>query len=243
MHLSDTQPASTTEVSSIPSSTTRHIWNTTRSTSVPDSPSSLLSTVSEQLSEISSSESPHISPPSSHFHPKFTLTPSISRYLPDTSASLPLSYPKLPIQSPSTQLPSAPLIVMNTPQYIVSPLAQIPMRYMKNAPSLFKGDYHKVTCFIEHYSHLLEVYQVTSDHDKCQGILEYCSQDVEDFIKSCPDFIDPDWNALKEEILMYYDAERMDTRIRTPDLIQFLVDQHQKPMEDLSAWKKYCREY
>ena len=119
----------------------------------------------------------------------------------------------------------------------------MPLRHMKQAPPLFKGDYQKVTRFIEHYTYLLEHFSVTSDQDKCRGILEYCSQDVEDFITSCPDFIEPDWEALKEEILKYYDAERMDNRIQLPDLIRFLQEQVREPMTTLSHWKKYNRRY
>lgn len=119
----------------------------------------------------------------------------------------------------------------------------MPMRNTKQAPPLFKGEYRRVSRFIEHYCHLLEYYQVTSDRDQCRGILEYCSQEVEDFILACPDYIRPNWEALKEEILKYYDAERMETRIQLSDLIKFLQEQVRKPMTSLSQWKKYSRKY
>jgi len=96
---------------------------------------------------------------------------------------------------------------MTNPMRHISPLAQMPIHGTKRAPPLFKGEYKQVVRFIEHYCHLLEYYQVTSDQDQCRGIIEYCSQDVEDFILSCPDYIVPNWEALKEEILKYYDAE------------------------------------
>jgi len=113
----------------------------------------------------------------------------------------------------------------------------MPIRGTKHAPQLFKGEYRWVARFIEHYCHLLEYYQVTSDQDQCQGITEYCLQDVEDFILSCLDYIVPNWEALKEEILKCYDAERMDTHIQLPDFIIFLSEQVKKPMTNLSQWK------
>jgi len=119
----------------------------------------------------------------------------------------------------------------------------MPLRDTKHAPELFKGQFWKVTRFIEVYSQLLEFYQVTSERDKCRGIIEYCSQTVEDFITMCPNYITPNWNALKKDILKYYDAERMETRIQPSDFIEFLQRQIRKPITTLSQWKKYNRKY
>ena len=72
----------------------------------------------------------------------------------------------------------------------------MPVRGDKKAPETFKGEYWRVACFIDHYTHLINLHHVTDDEDKCRGILEYCSQTVEDFITSCPGYIRADWDAL-----------------------------------------------
>ena len=238
MNLASPQSASTPEVSSFPPSTRRKLWTSTRSISVPPSPSTL-SAVSEPISDVShfeftTTEPSNSSPDHLHSHPEPTITSHLPYNLPDPTTHLSIT---------QLSLPTSPPPIMNNHMYPVSPLAQMPLRHMKQAPPLFKGDYQKVTRFIEHYTYLLEHFSVTSDQDKCRGILEYCSQDVEDFITSCPDFIEPDWEALKEEILKYYDAERMDNRIQLPDLIRFLQEQVREPMTTLSHWKKYNRRY
>ena len=242
MHIPSLHPVSETEVSSFPTPSSRKIWNTVRSTSEPTSPRSL-SPDSEHFSEISYLQSQNLSPAPLHTSPEFISSPSVLPHLSNPPTSLPIPQSLLPFQSLSDPLLPISPMVMNTSPYVISPLARMPMRHTKNAPTLFKGSYRRVTRFISHYSQLLDACQVTSDRDKCHGILEYCSQKVEDFIKSCPHFIVPNWDALKQDILKYYDAERMDSRIQLSDFVQFLVKGLQQPMTNLTQWRKYNREY
>ena len=51
-------------------------------------------------------------------------------------------------------------------------------------------------------------HQVVLEAEKCQGILEYCSQKVKDFIKSFIRYQAGDWQQLQAKILKYYDVER-----------------------------------
>jgi len=116
----------------------------------------------------------------------------------------------------------------------MSNLAKMPRRSSKHAPPLFKGKFWRVTRFVELYCH---------NRDKCKGIVEYCSQTVEDFITSCPNFITPNWEGLKEDILKYYDAERMETCIQLGDFVAFLQKQVKTPITTLTQWKWYNRKY
>jgi hypothetical protein len=235
MNSTDSQPVTEQEDSSI-SITYQELWTKARNISRPASPSEL-SVTSEQVSQsrefsVPTTSSVHPNPePITTYH----LHPNISH----PSTRLPL--PKLPL--PTASIPVLPKRTMTHATYEVSPLAQMPVRGTKHAPPTFKGEYRRVSRFIDHYTHLLQYYQVTSDYDKCKGILEYCSQDVEDFIVACPDFINPKWEALKNEILKYYDAERMETRIQLSDFVRFLQDQSRTTITNLSQWKKYNRKY
>lgn len=97
--------------------------------------------------------------------------------------------------------------------------------------------------FVEHYEHLLGYYNVVTESDKCRGILKYCSQKIEDFIIACPNYITPDWNALRADILKYYDAERMETRITPSEFFTYLNGQMKKSITTLIQWKRYNRNY
>jgi hypothetical protein len=239
MNFAESHSASDKEISSIPI-TRRDLWTSARGISRPVSPSEL-SAISEQLSNVShfditSSDPGNSSTSPIHSHPEST---SASRLLPDISDSTAhISIPQFPLSTESR--PPLPKSKMTNQ---ISSLGQMPLRHTKQAPQMFKGEYRKVARFIEHYTHLLEYHQVTSDSDKCRGILEYCSQGVEDFILSCPGYRKSDWEKLKEEILKYYDADLMKTRIQLPDLIRFLQEQVKTPIKNLTQWMKYNRKY
>src|ERR1700674_2504331 len=216
--------------------TSKQLWASTRSIQEPSSPSTL-SAVSEvpSASDISNLEIISSNPSNS------STAPLLSYTVPSTTSN-----PSPDISDPSThlllpQLPIATVPTMNIPH--LYPLAQMPVRGEKKAPSTFKGEYWKVARIIDHYTHLLKLHQVVTDEDKCKGIIEYCSQTVEDFITSCPSYMELDWNALREDILKYYDAERMESRIQPNDFYTYLNKQTKKRITTLSQWKQYNRKY
>ena len=128
-------------------------------------------------------------------------------------------------------------------QQSMSLLNDMPLRTSKLAPATFRGKYSDVTRFIKQYNRLLEQHKIVSDADKCEGILEYCSHKVGDFIEACRHFHTPNWRLLQAEILKYYDAEREDSKYRPNDLIAFIKQSAIQSMHNLSHWKKYYREY
>jgi hypothetical protein len=78
---------------------------------------------------------------------------------------------------------------------------------------------------------------------KRTGVLEYCSHKVQDFIESCSHFVRPNWQQLQTDILKYYDAERLETRYRPQDLINYLKGSLATLFYNLGHWKKYYRNY
>lgn len=93
------------------------------------------------------------------------------------------------------------------PNTTISPLYNMPMQGSKQAPKTFKGKYKDIDRFIKHYKRLLDQYHIITEPDKCNGILEYCSEKVKDFIESSEHFKNPNWPYLEIELLKYYDAE------------------------------------
>jgi hypothetical protein len=223
--------------------TTNPIWSTARSLSEPASPTSEISNLSDELSELSESvqQLPSTRDSSSHsVHPNPipTTTSTLQSVLSDPSTLL--SLPIIPVST--TKLKSS-TPKMTQSSYVIPPLAQMPIRGNKNAPATFKGNYKYVETFIDHYNRLLDYYHVVSDSDKCRGILEYCNQNVKDFIQINPHYLTPNWDQLQTEILNAYDADRMNSRIRPKEFFKLVQHFGQGQISNLSQWKRYHREY
>jgi len=122
-------------------------------------------------------------------------------------------------------------------------LAQMPHKYHWEAPDTFRGRASIAKEFIEEVEIILTQYKVTTDLDKIKGLLCYCSQSVTKFIHTLNSFHSPDWEHLKAEFLHYYDADQEDVNNRPLDLVRFVEENKQEPMESLGAWLKYYRDY
>ena len=146
-----------------------------------------------------------------------------------------------PHQQPS--LTSLPTMFPQPTNIYLDPLLNMPSRNSKYAPKKFKGKYSDVLRFIQHYNQLLIQYMITNEEDKCNGVLEYVSRSVKDFIKSLPDFITPNWNRLQANILKFYDAERDDNRFQHNDLVDYIQLTSTKHLTTLGQWKEYYREF
>ena len=235
MSIADLQSASEQETSSIPF-TSNPTWFTVRSPSQISSHTSPLSRISDHLSDISdieleSTQANHLLSDHIHSHSKFNSINPLPPASSEPSAHLFLPH-ILKSNSTMTQL-----------NHSVPPLLQMPLRGSKNAPETFKGNYKHVETFIDHYNRLLNYYHVTSEADKCHGILEYCSLNVKDYIQTNPHFLAPNWSQLQKDILNVYDAERMKSRIKPKDFYTFIQNSSQGQITNLSQWKKYHRDY
>ncbi|TEB18493.1 hypothetical protein FA13DRAFT_1719855 [Coprinellus micaceus] len=119
----------------------------------------------------------------------------------------------------------------------------MPTRGSRYAPRTFRGNYRKVERFIRHYEKLLSQYNVTSQQEKCEALLGYCSDNVCDYIEGNHNFRSHNWNELKSDILKYYDADRTHTMFSPEDLVEFTYKASKRRLNNLAHWKKYCREY
>ena len=83
----------------------------------------------------------------------------------------------------------------------------LPIQGKRDAPRTFKGSYDKVEEFLKTMDKLFARYEVTSDNERVDAILPYCSTKVQDFIRTSPAFTKPNWDRLKKHMMEYYDAE------------------------------------
>jgi mannosyltransferase OCH1-like enzyme len=98
----------------------------------------------------------------------------------------------------------------------------MPIPGSKAAPKKFKGDFTEVKKFIKHYKKLCDYNQVTSDKDRCETVSQYTSHHVTEFIEGLDSYENLDWNALKADILKYYDAD-LDTKYyKRQDLVSYV---------------------
>ncbi|KAJ7772524.1 hypothetical protein DFH07DRAFT_733676, partial [Mycena maculata] len=129
-----------------------------------------------------------------------------------------------------------------TPNNYIRTVRDMPLRGGKNAPPTFRGKYSEVDQFILHYEKLLFQNNVTDHGERCESILQYCSRKVQEFVKaSTPN--PPNWPALKDAILKYYDSERAQSTYRPSDVVNFAAKYRRKSCTTLTQWKRYYIKY
>jgi hypothetical protein len=108
------------------------------------------------------------------------------------------------ISSPNPRM-SAP-----APPFFSAPLRttyDLPVRGAKDAPKTFYGKYTDIQLFLDHYERLLNKCRITSDQEKCENLLMYCSIDIQNVVQSMDSFESHKWSKLKRDILRQFDAE------------------------------------
>src|SRR5882762_821442 len=125
----------------------------------------------------------------------------------------------------------------------VNSVLTMPIPGTKLAPEKFRGDFHKVKDFIQHYERLCIQNNVTLDRDKCETLLRYCSKREKQTIKNIPSYNTQVWSRLRDDILRLYDADLDTKRYKVKDVRAFSKRQKSGKIRDLAAWKKYCRKF
>lgn len=119
----------------------------------------------------------------------------------------------------------------------------MPIPGTKLAPEKFRGDFHKVKEFIQHYERLCVQNNVTLDTEKCETVLRYCSKRERQTIKNVPSYIARDWARLSADILRLYDADLDSKRYKVKDIRDFSKKHKKRHIRDLAEWRKYCRAF
>ncbi|KAJ6450732.1 hypothetical protein C8R47DRAFT_1230121 [Mycena vitilis] len=119
----------------------------------------------------------------------------------------------------------------------------MPLRGSRDAPKTFRGHHSEVEYFIAHYDRLLVKFHVNDPEDQCKLILDYCSPDVQGFIRASKYFHQQRWPKLRHEILQSYDVDRATSRYKPSDVATYTLRTKSRPFQNLSQWKKYYRKY
>jgi hypothetical protein len=151
-----------------------------------------------------------------------------------------------PMPQPRTQANTIPVMMQPRSGHygsLFNSVLTMPIPGTKLAPEKFRGDFHKVKDFIQHYERLCAQNNVTNDAEKCETLLRYCSRREKQTIKNIPSFVSKSWGRLREDILKLYDADLDTTRYKVKDIRNFSKKQKGKRIRDLAGWKKYCRDF
>src|SRR6202042_2858135 len=152
-----------------------------------------------------------------------------------TQAQIRVGTPPLP---PPVAMPRA-----STQGNSLNSVLTMPIPGTKLAPEKFRGDFHKVKEFIQHYERLCIQNNVTLDKEKCETLLRYCSKREKQTIKNIPSYNTPIWSKLRSDMLKLYDADLDTKRYKVKDVRSFSKKQKGRKIKDLAAWKRYCRKF
>ncbi|KAJ7645044.1 hypothetical protein DFH06DRAFT_1333344 [Mycena polygramma] len=151
---------------------------------------------------------------------------------------------RMPTSPPSTPEPRR----MQAPAHATfnAPLRtslDMPVRGSKEAPHVFKGKHTNVQLFVDHYDHLLSKCRVAEEKEKCEFILNYCTIDVQNVIRTMDGFRSRNWAKLRREILKHFDAERALQKYKPADVKKYAMKMRNQPCHNLTQWRKYFVKY
>ncbi|KAF7424837.1 hypothetical protein PC9H_010148 [Pleurotus ostreatus] len=119
----------------------------------------------------------------------------------------------------------------------------MPMIGERGAPPLFKGSHEKITSFLKKYNALCTRYSITRSADKCERVLDYCSDKVSVLVEALPGFRQSSWSLLQAEMEKHFDADRKEKRNTTSKLAKHTNYWSSKKIKSLTKWKQYERKF
>jgi len=118
---------------------------------------------------------------------------STSSLSPDSPDSLNIN------TTPHSDTQTIPLQLPNMNPNLPNPFNSVltmPIPGTKLTPEKFRGDFHKVKEFIQHYERLCAQNNVNLDVEKCETLLRYCSKREKQTVKNIPSFVAKSWERL-----------------------------------------------
>ena len=86
---------------------------------------------------------------------------------------------------------------------------------------------------------LCQAYNVNTDAEKCEWVLDYCSHKVNNLIEALESYTDKSWAKLEKDLLHFYDADKKQTCYIIRDLTQFTQIWKHCSIKSLTKWKQY----
>jgi hypothetical protein len=142
------------------------------------------------------------------------------------------SFSSISVPNPHMSAPAPPLSFS-------APLRttyDLPVRGAKDAPRTFRGRYTDVQQLIDHYERLLNKCRITSDREKCENILMYCSVDIQNVIQTMDGFEIRQWAKLKRDMLKHFDADRVFQKYKPADVESFAARKRAQTCHSLTQW-------
>ncbi|EKM49115.1 uncharacterized protein PHACADRAFT_107488, partial [Phanerochaete carnosa HHB-10118-sp] len=157
-----------------------------------------------------------------------------------------------PGNNPSANHPPAPTPAASNPvtqstntstTVVGGGVVALPLPGQRGAPRKFKGKHSDVLPFLRFYGLLCDKHNVTSDRDKVESILHYCSRSVRKFMEGLRSYQRRDWNDFVSDVKRFYEADKDQERFMVRDLEKLARHSRVKSIKTMAAWVKYCRDF
>nr|GAT45175.1 predicted protein [Mycena chlorophos] len=139
-----------------------------------------------------------------------------------------------------------PDLRMPPPRSFGAPLRtslDMPIPGSKEAPKTFKGKYYEADRFVRHMDSLFTKNRVSDERERCNFVLDYCSTNVQNVIRTMEYFRTPRWIGLRREILTMFDAERTQHKYQPSDVVKHAKETTKQPITNMSQWRRYNVKY
>ena len=104
-----------------------------------------------------------------------------------------------------------------------------------------KARHHDLRHFLEVYDHLCSHYKITSEAEKCKGILAYCSSRVAKMIEQFPSYIQGSYSDMTQDL--YYFLADEDNSYSISKIEALTKKWRKRKIETLEQFKHYHRKY
>ena len=120
-------------------------------------------------------------------------------------------------------------------------VAALPVSGSKVAPKKFKGKHSEVESFVYFFERLCVKHRITTDSEKIEVFVHYCSRTVKETLEGLKSFKDKNWTAFMDDFKQYYEAERDKKRFRTADLLRYVKKTEKKRKMKTRMWTTWTR--
>jgi hypothetical protein len=115
----------------------------------------------------------------------------------------------------------------------------IPVRGSKDAPKTFTGKYNEVRLFIDHFERLIKKCRISSDSDRCDLLMLYCSTDVQNIIRTLDGYEYRKWGVLRPQLLKFFDVDRVYQKYKLIDVKTYAARKRLQTCYNLTQWRRY----
>ncbi|CDO69398.1 hypothetical protein BN946_scf184270.g1, partial [Trametes cinnabarina] len=119
---------------------------------------------------------------------------------------------------------------------------EMPLEGSRYAPKKFQGHPSDIEPFLRKFERLAALNNLTNQ-EKCETVLDYCGRTVRETIEGFASYQNYDWDQLKKDIKIYWNADLESKRFRVADLEKFVTKSVRDPITELKDWRGYLRDF